>query len=74
MVVCMSVWGNIIGFIDLLHGSYAWTFCMGRCLRACGQPFPAQKKNRVVVGCFSTVILGLSMVDQKARFKGIYFF
>ena len=54
---------------SLLQGSYAWKFCMdGRLINKYSERMDnlsgSKQKVSVVVGCFSTVILGLSMVDR----------
>ena len=54
---CMAVY-----CMDVMHGS----FCMGRRLRNKKSERVANLSGskQIVVGCFSTVILGLSMVDR----------
>ena len=50
--------------MEVMHGSFAWVDVYEINSRSVWPTFPAQNNVSVVVGCFSTVILGLSMVDR----------
>ena len=65
MVVCIGKeYCMAVYCMEVMHGS----FCMGRRLRNKKSERVANlsgsKQVSVVVGCFSTVILGLRMVDR----------